>query len=92
MGICVMSLDKIYYDPNHTAGFSSAAKLVRAAKSNKKNVKEWLSVQDTYTLHKPVRKRFPRNPYTVTNIDDVWEIILQTWVPCRNTMINTNTF
>jgi len=24
----------------------------------------------------PVRKRFPRNPYTVTNIDDVWEMDL----------------
>ena len=53
-------------------GFSSVAKLVSAAKSNKKNVEEWLSGQDTYTLHKPVRKRFPRNPY----IDDVWEIDL----------------
>jgi len=27
-------------------------------------------------LHKPVRKMFPRNPYTVTNIDDVWEMDL----------------
>jgi len=69
-----MSLGKIYYDPKHTAGFSSAAKLVSAAKRNKRNVEEWLSGQDTYNLHKPVRKRFPRNPYTVTNIDDVWEI------------------
>jgi len=68
-----MSLGKIYYDPKHTAGFSSEAKLVTAAKSNKRNVEEWLSGQDTYTLHKPVRKIFPRNPYTVTNIDDVWE-------------------
>jgi len=32
-----------------------------------------LSSQNTYTLHKPGRKKFPRNPYTVTNIDDVWE-------------------
>jgi len=39
-------------------------------------VEEWLSAQNTYTLHKPVRKRFPRNPYTVTNIDDVWIIDL----------------
>ena len=29
-----------------------------------------------YTLHKPVRKMFPRNPYSVTNIDDVWEMDL----------------
>jgi len=27
-------------------------------------------------VYKPVRKRFPRNPYSVTNIDDVWEIDL----------------
>jgi hypothetical protein len=50
------------------------AKLVRAVKSNKTNVKEWLSGQDSYTLHKPVSKRFPRNPYAVTNIDDTWKI------------------
>jgi len=71
-----MSLGKIYYDPKHTAGFSSAGKLVNAAKRNERNVEEWLSGQDTYTLHKPVRKKFPRNPYTVTNIDDIWEIDL----------------
>ena len=29
-----------------------------------------------YTLLKPVRKSFPRNPYTVTNIDDIWEMDL----------------
>jgi len=51
-----MSLGKIYYDPKHTAGFSSAAKLESAAKSSKKNVEEWLSSQGTYTLHKPVCK------------------------------------
>jgi hypothetical protein len=76
LGIGVLSLGKIYYDPIHTAGFSSVAKLVSAAKSNKRNVEKWLSGQDTYTLHKPVRKRFQRNPHTVTNIDDVWEIYL----------------
>jgi hypothetical protein len=33
-------------------------------------IKAWLETQDAYTMHRPVRKRFPRNPY----IDDVWEI------------------
>jgi len=50
--------------------------LVKAAKINKRNVEELLSGQNTYTLHKPVRKRIRRNWYTVTNIDDVWEIDL----------------
>jgi len=35
--------------------------------------KKWLEKQDTYTLHRPVRKPFHRNPYNVTNIDDIWE-------------------
>jgi len=37
-------------------------------------IKVWLETQVAYTLHRPLRKRFPRNPYTVNNIDDVWEI------------------
>jgi hypothetical protein len=68
-----MSLDKVYYNPKQPASFSSVAKLVKATKHKKKDVQEWLSAQDTYTLHKVARKRFPRNPYTLTNIDDVWE-------------------
>jgi len=37
-------------------------------------IKAWLERQDAYTLHRPIRKRFPRNPYNVNIIDDVWEI------------------
>ena len=69
-----MSLDKDYFDPKHPAGFGSVAKLVKASKIRKRDVGEWLSGQNTYNLHKPVRKKFPRNPYTVTNIDDAWEM------------------
>jgi len=37
-------------------------------------IKARLETQDAYTLHRPLRKRFPSNPYTVNNIDDVWDI------------------
>jgi transposase InsO family protein len=37
-------------------------------------MKAWLEKQDAYTLHRPLRKRFPRNPYTVNNINNIWEI------------------
>jgi hypothetical protein len=50
--------------------------LVKGGKTKKRDVEESLSGQNRYTLHKPVRKRFSRNPYTVTNIDDVWEMDL----------------
>jgi len=39
----------------------------------KTDIKSWLLKQHAYTLHRAVRKRFPRNPYTVNNINDVWE-------------------
>ena len=71
-----MSLGKIYYVPQHAAGFGSVTQLVKASKTNRGTVDEWLSGHNTYTPHKPVCESFPRNPYTVTNIDDVWEMDL----------------
>ena len=47
----------------------------------------WLEEQDAYTLHRPVRKRFARNPYTVTNVGDVWEYDLLDYSSTQNTMI-----
>ena len=72
----IMSLGKVYYDPKHPAVFGSLAKLVKASTNKKRDVEERLSSQNTYTLHKPVRKKFPRNPYIVTNVDDVREMVL----------------
>jgi len=39
-------------------------------------IRTWLEKQYAYTLHRQVRKRFARNPYTVTNAMGVWECIL----------------
>ena len=69
---------KLYYDPSKPSSFSSLKKLKAAAKESKLGkkpgeTKSWLETQDAYTLHKPLRRRFPRNPYTVNNILDVWE-------------------
>jgi len=36
-------------------------------------IRAFLQKQDPYTLHRPVRKGFARNPYTVSNVMDVWE-------------------
>ena len=37
------------------------------------STKAWLEEEDAYTLHRPVRKRYAGNPYTVTNVLDVCE-------------------
>jgi hypothetical protein len=39
----------------------------------KKQVREWLQSQDTYTLHKPTRRRFPRRRVVVYGIDHQWQ-------------------
>jgi len=49
-----------------------------AVKHNKlDDIRDWLEKQDAYTLHRPIRKRFERNPYTVNNVMDVWECDLE---------------
>jgi len=69
---------ELYYAPRHPAGFSTLSKLRHAAKQagikkhSSSKLMSWLQKQDAYTLHRPVRKHFPRNPYT-TNVMDVWE-------------------
>lgn len=70
-------LEKLYYNLTQPTAYAGAYKIVRAAKKNKNYSKEkvlrWLEAQDAYTLHKPVRKSYPRRMYNVNNKDDVWE-------------------
>ena len=66
----------IYYDPSHAAGLSSIARLAAASKLPARKVREWLQKQDTYTLHRQVRKRYPTRKYYVNNIDDQWQMDL----------------
>ena len=39
-------------------------------------IKEWLMKQDTYTLHKPIRRHFRRNRVIVGGIDHQWQMDL----------------
>src|SRR5215469_1914408 len=73
-------IKRLYSDPAAPSAFSTHKKLHEAVKARSKKqitareIKDFLETQDAYTLHKPVRKRFVRNPYTVTNIMDLWEL------------------
>lgn len=70
------SLETFYYDPSHSAGYAGATNLIRTGKKesiSRGDVVEWLQAQNAYTLHRPIRRRFPRRHYVVNNIDDVWE-------------------
>jgi len=75
------TISDLYYDEGSPAGCSTLRKLrvAEVAESKKGKLqsvcstKTWLQEQDAYTLHRLVRKRFARNPYTVTNVRDMWE-------------------
>ena len=60
----------VYFDPRHPAGFSGAATLQSYVKGD---AKTWLRGQEAYTLHAPARKRFERNYYKVSKMDDLWQ-------------------
>ncbi|KAK4883675.1 hypothetical protein RN001_006994 [Aquatica leii] len=68
-----MDFNATYYDPSHPAGFGGTNSLFRSVKnqSKYKDVSEWLQKQDAYTVHKPIKKKFPRNKYIGTGVKRV---------------------
>ena len=53
----VVNLRRYYFEPARPGAFGGVFK---HPKFKTKEIKEWLSHQDTYTLHKPIRRRFQR--------------------------------
>lgn len=70
-----IELENIYYTVSHPAGYSSIDKLVKCMKGKltRKQVQNWLQSQETYTLHKPVNRKFPRNKYVLSNFNELWQ-------------------
>lgn len=68
-------LKRQYFDPQHATSFSGARNLIRANKRNVSSaaIREWFTKHDTYTLHKAIRRKFPRLYYDVNARDQVWE-------------------
>jgi transposase InsO family protein len=64
---------KLYYDLTNPSAFATLKKLQAASKKLPADIKTWLGKQDAYTLHRKVHKQFPRNLYSVNNINDLWE-------------------
>ena len=66
-------LRSIYYDP--ISGYQSRERLYQKAresglKVSRREVNEWLETQDTYTMHKPVRKRHKFQKTYVNDLAD----------------------
>lgn len=71
----LLEINNIYYNPSHPAGYASVNKLAKAMKGkmNRDDVIKWLQSQETYTLHKPIHKKFPRNKYVLSNLNELWQ-------------------
>ena len=68
-------LKKLYYDPNHVAGFGTVKKLWLATgkKFDRGKIAEWLRAQDAHALHRPRRTRFQRSRYFVPDMNNLFQ-------------------
>jgi len=66
-------ISKLYCDTARPSAFSALQKKGKEMPGVKQKsvdvIRAWLEKKDAYSLHRPVRKRFARNPYTVTKFD-----------------------
>ena len=75
-------LKGIYFNPKHEAAFGGAEKLYRFVKNDgvydvtRKQVNSWLEGNDTYTLHRPVRRKFKKSRVMSYAMDDLWQMDL----------------
>ena len=69
------TLSSIYFDPSQPASFGGLDAVYRAVKGKGKNkisrkqIQDWLSQQEVYTLHKPARRHYKRSRVIVPGID-----------------------
>jgi len=69
-----MSARALHYNPTKPSAFSTVIKFSAALSRKKKyDITAWLELQEAYIIHRPVTERFLHNPYTVTNLFDMWE-------------------
>ena len=72
-------LRRLYTDPALPSSLGGVDALYRRVKEdgkyqlNRKDIKQWLRAQRTYTLHKPVRKKYPRHPTVTSDPDRQWQ-------------------
>lgn len=79
----VSQFHKLYYDPANVGSLGGVKRMQNQVKSlkQKKNVKSWLATQLAYSLHKPMRKKFPTRSYATSGLNDLWQMDLMEMIP-----------
>jgi hypothetical protein len=71
-------LKSIYFDPKHPTAFAGPQKLCKVVTKEgtfnieMHKIRKYLHNQESYSLHKPVRRRFTRNHFVRAGKDDLW--------------------
>jgi hypothetical protein len=67
----------VYYNlKTDYRGVQALYQQVRKHRITLAQVREWVKEQDTYTLHKPIRRKFKRHRTKVTDINEQWQLDL----------------
>ena len=72
-------LQKIYFDSAHPGSFKGPCKLYDVVTEEGKffislpKIKKWLQGRDSYSLHKPIRRKFKRLCIIVTGMNDQYK-------------------
>ena len=66
-------LKTVYFDPKRVGSYGGVDALRRVTHAPRKIVAKWLSEQDTYSLHKPARRRFKRRCVIVGGMNQQWQ-------------------
>ena len=62
-----------YFDPERAGAFSGRSTYQRHTKQTPSQVRDFLNARESYTLHKPVRRTFPRRITYARRPDELWQ-------------------
>ncbi|GFY73621.1 uncharacterized transposon-derived protein F54H12.3 [Trichonephila inaurata madagascariensis] len=70
-----MDLEKVCQESEHPGSFEAVEALFKATdgKVSRKDIKKWLSAKDSYTLHKPIKKKFKKNRVFVSRMNQQYQ-------------------
>ena len=67
------NLRRKWYSPQEVGAYAGVQALKKGTKLKDETINEWLKGQEAYTLHKTIKRRFPRRRVIVRGIDDQWQ-------------------
>ena len=66
-------MESVYYEASKPGSYGGVRPLVRYGGMPARRTKTWLETPDTYTLHKPLTRKFPRRKTFAKGIDDLFQ-------------------